>query len=310
MGKIKGFINKELIQLLEKDIQEAIDRSYELNNNVVNAIPDPLVSVRTSTYQHAKYIEQCIEGVLNQKTSFPFEFIIGEDFSTDGTRELVFSYAEKYPDRIRVVASDQNEGVRGNGWRCKVRARGKYIALCEGDDYWTDPLKLQKQVDYLEAHPEAYFTFHHSSILKGERIVGRRPKSGSGIVKMEDLLFRKTYPTMSLVFRRSKGFLLDQINLRKEFSTGDFLLVLLLASRGPGYLFPEVMGVYRVHSGGVYSPLGEIKKLQIGIHNRRAALKHIPMTFKQKMICRLMILLRQLKILGIRLGLLGRAAKD
>ena len=307
MDKIKGYINDDLLLLLEEDLQDAIFRSYELKNEVVKAIPEPMVTVRTSTYQHSKYIEQCIQGVLNQKTTFPIEYLIGEDFSTDGTREIVFTYAEKYPDRIRVVSSDRNEGVRGNGWRCKVRARGKFIALCEGDDYWTDPHKLQKQVEYLEANPEAHFTFHHSSILNGDQIIGKRPKSGSGLLKMENLLFRKTYPTMSLVYRNSDGLNKDLINLRKEFKTGDFLLVLLLASRGPGYLFPDNMGVYRVHSGGIYSPLGEIKKLQMGIHNRRAALKHIPMNFKQKMICRLMILLRQIKILSLKVkGLFKR----
>ncbi|TVQ45483.1 MAG: glycosyltransferase [Saprospirales bacterium] len=301
MDKIKGYINDEYLHLMEKKIQNAIFRSYELKNNVLDAIPEPLVTVRTSTYQHSKYIEQCIQGVLNQKTSFPVEYIIGEDFSTDGTREIVCSYAKKYPDRIRVVISDRNEGVRGNGWRCKVRARGKYIALCEGDDYWSDPLKLQKQVDYLEQNPKAQFSFHFSSILKDDQIIGKRPNSGGGVIKLENLLFRKTYPTMSLVFRRTAALYMDQIRLYKQFCTGDFLLVLLLASRGPGYLFPEVMGVYRVHPGGVYSPLGEIKKLKMGIQNRRAALEHIPMNFKQKMICRLMIMLRQVKILWLKL---------
>ena len=137
-----------------EEIEKRIADSYELPNNVINAIPHPLVTVRTSTYQHAPYIKKCIESILMQKTTFPFEYIIGEDFSTDGTREIVFEIAEKYPNIIRVVTADYNVGMKANGIRCVKKYRGKYIAYCEGDDYWTDPLKLQKQVDFLESHPD------------------------------------------------------------------------------------------------------------------------------------------------------------
>lgn len=143
-----------MIALSVEDIEKCIADSYELSNNVLQKIPEPLVSVRTSTYNHGKYIKYCIEGVLMQKTTFPFEFIIGEDCSTDGTREIVFEYAKKYPDIIRVITADYNVGSKANGRRCIRACRGKYMAICEGDDYWTDPLKLQKQVDFLEANPE------------------------------------------------------------------------------------------------------------------------------------------------------------
>ncbi len=128
--------------------------SYEISNMVCNEVPEPLVSVRTSTYNHAKYITKCIEGVLSQKTTFKFEYIIGEDYSTDGTRDIVFDYARKYPNLIRVITADSNVGMRANSRRCSKASRGKYRAVCEGDDYWTDPYKLQKQVDFLEANPD------------------------------------------------------------------------------------------------------------------------------------------------------------
>lgn len=115
---------------------------------------DPLVSVKMITYNHAPYIAQAIEGVLQQKTNFPFELVIGEDCSTDGTREIVFNYQKKYPDIIRVITSEQNVGARTNGYRTEKACRGKYIAYCEGDDYWHRSDKLQKQVDYMENHPE------------------------------------------------------------------------------------------------------------------------------------------------------------
>lgn len=300
---------------MESNFNFEIERRYRIqeeylgNVKPINQI-STLVSVKTTTYNHVGYIRKCLEGILNQKTDFAFEVVIGDDGSDDGTTEVCKSFALKHPDKIRLFLRDRNTSQlfdnsgklvrRLNGFFTYKACRGKYIAICEGDDYWTDPLKLQKQVDYLEANPEAHFTFHHSSIKKGGLIVGKRPKSGSGVLKLEHLLFRKTYPTMSLLYRNSDSLYKDLVHLRKEFQTGDFLLVLLLASRGPGYLFPDNMGVYRVHSGGIYSPLGEIKKLRMGIQNRRAALKHIPMNFKQKMICRLMILLRQSKILYLK----------
>jgi len=120
---------------------------------------EPLVSVKMITYNHAPYIAQAIEGVLQQKTNFPIELVIGEDYSTDGTREIVFKYQEKYPDIIRVITSDKNVGMRKNGYRTMKACRGKYIAFCEGDDYWHHPDKLQKQVDYMEKHPECGMVF-------------------------------------------------------------------------------------------------------------------------------------------------------
>ena len=114
----------------------------------------PLVSVKMITYNHAPYIAQAIEGVIQQKTNFPFELVIGEDCSTDGTREIVFDYQRKYPDIIRVITSDKNVGMNKNGYRTMKACRGKYVAFCEGDDYWHHPNKLQIQANYMEDHPK------------------------------------------------------------------------------------------------------------------------------------------------------------
>lgn len=133
---------------------------------------EPLVSVTMITYNHAPFIARAIEGVLQQKTNFPFELIIGEDCSTDGSREIVFEYQKKHPDIIRVITSDKNVGAIKNGTRTMKAGRGKYIAFCEGDDYWQSPHKLQKQVDYLEDHPEcglvysSYDVYHVGSQKK------------------------------------------------------------------------------------------------------------------------------------------------
>jgi glycosyltransferase involved in cell wall biosynthesis len=120
---------------------------------------EPLVSIKMITYNHAPFITQAIEGVLQQKTNFPFELVIGEDCSIDGTREIVFEYQKKFPDIIRMITSDRNVGMKANGHRTAKALRGKYVAFCEGDDYWHNPEKLQKQVDYLESHPECGMVF-------------------------------------------------------------------------------------------------------------------------------------------------------
>jgi glycosyltransferase involved in cell wall biosynthesis len=130
---------------------------------------EPLVSAKMITYNHAPYIVQAIEGVLQQKTNFPFELVIGEDCSTDGTRAIVLEYQRKYSDIIRVITSDNNVGAYENIRRTSKACRGRYVAFCDGDDFWHDPSKLQKQTDYLETHPEcglvysSYDVYHPKS---------------------------------------------------------------------------------------------------------------------------------------------------
>jgi glycosyltransferase involved in cell wall biosynthesis len=122
-------------------------------------VDNPLVSVKMITYNQKSYIARAIEKVLQQETEFLFELVIGEDCSTDGTREIVLDYQKKHPDIIRIITSDKNVGLRKNGLRTDLACRGKYIAYCEGDDYWHHPKKLQMQVEYLENHPEYGFVF-------------------------------------------------------------------------------------------------------------------------------------------------------
>lgn len=138
------------------------EKEYGGDSKLINNLC-PFVSISIATYQHSNYISKCIEGVLMQKTDFPFEIIIGEDGSTDGTREICIKYAEKYPDKIRLFLRDRSLSnlydndvfvCRFNGLWNRMSARGKYIAICEGDDYWTDIHKLQKQVDFLQANDD------------------------------------------------------------------------------------------------------------------------------------------------------------
>jgi glycosyltransferase involved in cell wall biosynthesis len=129
----------------------------------------PTVSVMTITYNQKSYIVQAIEGILAQRTNFPFELVIGEDCSTDGTREIVFDYQRRYPDTIRVITSERNVGGKSNAIRTRKACRGKYLALCDGDDFWHHPDKLQKQVDFMESRPECGIVYSNYDIRSGRR---------------------------------------------------------------------------------------------------------------------------------------------
>ncbi len=124
----------------------------------------PLVSICCITYNHAQFIRKCLDGFLMQQTDFPIEILIHDDCSTDGTTEIICEYEAKYPDLIFPLYEEENQYQQGKAAEIDFynyrRARGKYIAYCEGDDYWTDPLKLQKQVDFMEANPEYSVCFH------------------------------------------------------------------------------------------------------------------------------------------------------
>lgn len=123
---------------------------------------NPILSVHMVTYNHVRFINQAIDSVLSQKTNFEFELVIGEDCSTDGTREIVFDYARKYPEKIKLITSEFNVGPNANDKRTTLSCNGKYIAFCEGDDYWVDLYKIQKQIEFLETNPE--FGLIHSDV--------------------------------------------------------------------------------------------------------------------------------------------------
>lgn len=112
------------------------------------------VSISIITYKHAKYIRKCLDSILAQKVNFKYQIVVGEDCSNDGTREILLEYKEKYPDIFVLLLNEQNMGASKNSHNVKLHCEGQYIVGCEGDDYWVDDQKLQKQVDFLEAHPE------------------------------------------------------------------------------------------------------------------------------------------------------------
>lgn len=163
---------------------------------------EPLVSVCMTAYNHAPYIARAIEGVLMQRTSFGVELVIGEDCSQDNTLSICREYAERYPDRIRLIVGERNVGMRENYRRTALAARGRYVAYCDGDDLWTDEQKLQRQVEVLEADPSVGLCYTRS-----ERRVEHSDKrweypKGEMLTGFEGLLFNNTVENCTAVARR------------------------------------------------------------------------------------------------------------
>jgi glycosyltransferase involved in cell wall biosynthesis len=228
----------------------------------------PLVSVCIQTYNHSKYIKQCLESILTQKTNFEFEILLGEDDSEDSTREICKEYAEKHSDKIRLFFHHRENNIRIGGSPTGrfnflynlFSAQGKYIALCEGDDYWTDPLKLQKQVDFLESHPECAAVVTEASIVdQNNNVIKENINLYKRNLNQKDIFSSGGwYATASLVCRNPIDF--SSYNI-KSFNGGDRFLATKLTDNGNliGYL-PDVTCVYRKHTGGIYSLQSEFIK--------------------------------------------------
>lgn len=216
-------------------------------------IDNPLLSIVCITYNHEKYLIQAIESFLKQQTSFPIEIILGEDCSKDKTREICIRYTERYPDIIRLETSEQNVGPQTNFLRALKSVRGKYIAYCDGDDYWTDPLKLQKQVDFLENNPDFSMCSHEVEIIYEADWNGNKKEFNRSIqiAGFEDLIDNHFIPTNSLIFRNGlikewPGWLFS-----KNMISGDIPLELMLAYHGKSYFINEKMAVKRINGGGI-----------------------------------------------------------
>jgi len=214
------------------------------------------------TYNHERYIAQSIQGVLMQKTNFDFELIIGEDCSTDRTREICNDYKDKYPDKISILLGEKNIGMMPNFIRTLNACSGKYVALCEGDDYWTDPYKLQKQVDFLENNPEDSLSSHLVDILNEEtKEVSQFGKDyiidgKNREITINDFLDPFLIITCSLVFRRR--YYNSEKKLTSHFK--DIALFADLLSKGRGVLLSDSMAVYRQHEGGIWSNTSSLIK--------------------------------------------------
>lgn len=205
----------------------------------------PKISACIITYNHEIYIRDCIEAALMQKVSSDYDIIIGDDFSNDATSKICKEYAEKHPHLIKYNRRSKNLGMIGNWVKTINECNGKYIALCEGDDYWTDPLKLQKQVDFLEANEDYVACFHDVNILEtsGELVEDYITQVPINHETIEDLARDGNYiHTPSIVFRNVIKSFPDDM---KHSPIGDFFLYMLLAEHGKFKYLNDTMAVYR-----------------------------------------------------------------
>jgi glycosyltransferase involved in cell wall biosynthesis len=219
-------------------------------------LDNPLVSICCITYNHEKFISKAINGFLMQETNFSYEILIGEDCSTDNTREIVEKLVLKNPGRIRLFANEQNLGTRKNARNIRKNTRGKYIAVCEGDDYWTDRHKLQKQVNIMEKNPELSLCFHSAKVVTSRGIpAGTRfkPFNTSGIHNASDIIriAGGGIPTQSKVYRKTSMMNLPEWH--KNAHIGDMASDLYLSSLGPVYYINEPMSVYRLGAKGSWT---------------------------------------------------------
>lgn len=222
----------------------------------------PLVSIVVHSYQHANYVSHTLNGILMQKTRFPFEIIVHDDASTDGTRDVLQRYADQYPNLVRLILQDSNQfgkGRRPSEFTFPL-ARGKYIAMCEGDDYWLDENKLQIQADVMEADPSCAVCGHDAFIFKDGVVVSlsklsARQKHDFDAIRLKKGIFALT---LSLMFvNRIRDFPPEQL---QSLNGDKFILSRLGAFGGYRYVGTVKPAAYRLHAGGIWSTFDQEKQ--------------------------------------------------
>ncbi len=223
---------------------------------------DPLVSIRCLVYNHEPFLRQCLDGFVMQQTTFPFEAIVHDDVSSDGSAAIIREYAEKYPDIIKPIYETENQYSKHDGslrrvMDAAIHPAAKYVAVCEGDDFWTDPQKLQLQVDFLESHPDYSFSVHEFEVwneLKQEfephQLEVLKGVKGNLTLTLEDFATRVFFTkTLTSVYRRSA---IENSKYDRYDTVGfDWMFFYALMTQGKCYLFNRVMGVYRVQPNSV-----------------------------------------------------------
>jgi glycosyltransferase involved in cell wall biosynthesis len=228
------------------------------------------------TYNHEHFIAEAIQGVLMQKTNFPIKLIIGEDCSTDKTRNICKDFQQQNPELIELLPSLNNLGMMPNFIRTLEGCTGNYVALCEGDDYWTDPLKLQKQVDFLEANEAYAISFHNSTVYNNHGNTGKLLLKTPSSYTTHDIFRSKIIPTQTVVFRNPKT------NFPTIFSkvyNGDTFLFCWLANlyqKGAYFQNDLAPSVYRHHETGNWSAISLKNKYFHSLHTMKALYNTFP----------------------------------
>lgn len=219
------------------------------------------LSVCCITYQHEEFIGRALESFVSQQTNFDFEIIICDDCSKDATREICEKFKNKYPDKIKLHLNESNVGMMRNFIQALKMCTGKYIALCEGDDYWTSSNKLQKQVDFLETNPEYVLCFHNALVIN-ERV---KPTEEHPLIssldktsfETPDIITQWFIPTASIVFKKQALKFPDWF---ENAEIGDIPLLLIVSLAGSFKYINEIMSVWHLHPGGISGKFTDYKK--------------------------------------------------
>ena len=237
------------------------------------------LSVAMITYNHELFIGQAIESALTQKVNFDYEIVIGEDCSTDGTRAVVVDFQRRYPGTIKLLLRERNIGGLRNIESTLAACSGQYLAILEGDDYWSSPDKLQKQVDFLDTHPDRAMCCHRTRWLT-DKGSGAAPAESSVFPTLaarpytiEDLLRQNFIMTCSAVLRRDAMAPLP--HPFSEMKVGDWPRYVLVARNGKIELMDDVMAVYRLHPGGVWSSVSQLARFEDSARMLKTLDKHL-----------------------------------
>ncbi len=222
-----------------------------LNMNCnLSELQKPTVSIFVMVYNHAPFLKECIDGLLMQKCNFNFEIVVGEDASPDNSRDILLEYQNRFPGKFKLLLNNKNIGAVNNQDAILRACNGKYIAICEGDDYWTDPLKLQKQVDFLEVNNDFAICGSLATRTYDDVITLTDIEGEAGVFEQRDLAERNFIPTASVLFK--KEYILNYPDWALQSPVGDWPLFLICSGYGKIKILNEQMVVRRVHAGGVW----------------------------------------------------------
>ncbi|RXJ46032.1 glycosyltransferase [Gelidibacter gilvus] len=218
------------------------------------------VSIIVLSYNHESYLHETLQSLTDQKTKFEYEILVGDDCSPDNSRLIIDQFYGKHPNKIKRIYPEKNLGPNANYLNCLRNAKGQFIAFCEGDDYWIDENKLQKQVDFLEQNPK-YGGVCGEVISRDieKKSEERIPLKEEGVICFEDIVFQNKIHSNTILFR-NELINIDSLDVIKQLSIGDWYLHLLVTMQRPYYYLPQYLALYRVHNAGIFSKKSDFFK--------------------------------------------------
>ena len=268
------------------------------NSNPIRNINQPLVSVLVRTYNHEKYLRYALDSLVCQQTNFPFEIVIGDDCSTDATPTICKEYQEKYPTCIKVILQEKNKGIAENYNDILRQCQGRYIATCDGDDFWCDTEKLQKHVDYMEQYPSVVITYHDAKPVDAENTIGKEtllPTTRKRDFTSEELQRGVWILPVTMCYRRE---VVPEIllNMTSKVFNEDIFIISLAGQFGSGaYLETITPSAYRQTDAGIWSQQTAVHRslmaagsnAELMLYYKKKSNKELFLFFKQKLLTQL-----------------------